>query len=181
MDGDVSKEPLWRCTRDASIQQWQSTLDRLRLTPPTGRMVIHISAEVKRWQNSAADVEVRAGDILTVPKKPNFVMVSGAVYNSSAVTYRPGKSAEWYLGQGGGPTQMAKKSAMFVIHADGSVSGAGGTLFGGGLKGISVKPGDTVVVPERPIAGPSQWQTVFQAVQAFSSVAVAASVLGTNL
>jgi hypothetical protein len=76
---------------------------------------------------------------------------------------------------------MAKKNGMFVIHADGSVSGAGGTLFGGGLKGISVKPGDTVVVPERPIAGPSQWQTVFQAVQAFSSVAVAASVLGTNL
>jgi hypothetical protein len=56
-----------------------------------------------------------------------------------------------------------------------------GALFGGGLRGVSVKPGDTVVVPERAIAGPSQWQTVFQGVQAFSSIAVAASVLGTNL
>ena len=181
MYGDDSKDPLWRFTRDASIQQWQQTLDRLRVTPPTGRMVIHISTDVKHWKDTAADVEVRAGDILSIPKKPNFVMVTGAVYNSSAVTYRPGKSAEWYLQQGGGPTQMAKKQAMFVIHADGSVSGMAGALFGGGLRGISVKPGDTVVVPERPIAGPSQWQTIFSGVQAFSSIAVAASVLGTNL
>ena len=181
MYGDDSKDPLWRFTRDASIQQWQSTLDKLRMTPPTGRMVIKISTDVKHWKDTAADVEVRAGDVLTIPKKPNFVMVSGAVYNSSAVTYRPGKSAEWYLQQGGGPTQMAKKTAMFVIHADGSVTSMAGSLFGGGLRGVSVKPGDTVVVPERAIAGPSQWQTVFQGVQAFSSIAVAASVLGTNL
>jgi len=181
MYGDDSKDPLWRFTRDASIQQWQSTLDRIRMTPPTGRMVIHVTSDVKHWEKSASDFEVRAGDVLTIPKKPNFVMVTGAVYNSSAVTYRPGKSAEWYLEQGGGPTQMAKKNAMFVIHADGSVSGMAGALFGGGLRGVSVKPGDTVVVPERAIAGPSQWQTVFQGVQAFSSIAVAASVLGTNL
>jgi polysaccharide biosynthesis/export protein len=181
MNGDDSKDPLWRFTKDAAIQQWQSTLDKLRLTPPTGRMVIHITNDINHWAKSANDIEVRAGDVLTVPKKPNFIMISGSVYNPSAVSYRPGKSAEWYLGQGGGPTQMAKKSAMFVIHADGSVSGTPGALFGGGLRGVSVKPGDTVVVPEKAIAGPSQWQTVFQGVQAFSSIAVSAGVLATNI
>lgn len=181
ISGDDSKDPLWRFTKDAAIQQWQATLEKLRVTPPTGRVVIHITNDVKRWKNSGNDIEVRAGDVLTIPKKPNFVMVMGAVYNSSAVSYRSGKSAEWYLQQGGGPTQMARKQAMFVIHADGSVSGAPGALFGGGLRGISVKPGDTVVVPERSVAGPSQWQTVFQGVQAFSSIALAASYLSNTL
>ena len=181
MGGDDSKDPQWRFTRDAAIQQWQTTLDKLRVTPPMGRVVIHITNDINRWKNSGSDIEARAGDVLTIPKKPNFVMVMGAVYNSSAVSYRSGKSAEWYLQQGGGPTQMARKQSMFVIHADGSVSGTPGTLFGGGLRGISVKPGDTVVVPERSVAGPSQWQIVFQGVQAFSSIAVAASVLGANL
>ena len=48
-------------------------------------------------------------------------MVTGQVYNSSAIGYRPNKSAKWYLGQAGGPTQLANKGAAFVIRADGSV------------------------------------------------------------
>ena len=181
MTGDDSRDPQWRFTRDAAIAQWQATLDKLRLTPPLGRMVTNLTSDIRRWRDKAPDIEVRAGDVLTIPKKPNFVMVMGSVYNPSAVSYRPGKSAEWYLTQGGGPTQMAKKGAMFVIHADGSVSGTSGMLFGGGLRGVSVKPGDMVMVPERAIAGPSPWQTIFQGVQAFSSIGIAASVLSNSL
>ena len=33
------------------------------------------------------------GDVLTVPKKPNFVMIIGQVYNPTAVAYRGGRTA----------------------------------------------------------------------------------------
>jgi protein involved in polysaccharide export with SLBB domain len=64
---------------------------------------------------------LRNGDELIVPKKNNYVMVSGQVLNPTAVSYIPGKSAKWYLSQAGGLTQIAAKSGVFVIRADGSV------------------------------------------------------------
>ena len=50
-------------------------------------------------------------------------MVNGQVYNPTAVTYRPGKNAGWYLRQAGGPTNMANRRPLFVVRADGSVVG----------------------------------------------------------
>src|SRR6185369_12869607 len=85
----------------ASAAQWQAALHRLETTPPAGRMIIHVSENVKKWQNTPADIELRAGDTLIIPKRPNFVMVDGAVYNPTGVTFHSGKSAGWYLTQGG--------------------------------------------------------------------------------
>lgn len=79
--GLPSNDPDEKAVKEASMMQWQATLERLQNTPPVGRLVVHISANSKRWINTAADVQVRKGDILYIPKKPNFVMVDGAVYN----------------------------------------------------------------------------------------------------
>ncbi len=106
-----------------TLQQYQTTLNQLTANPPAGRVAIRISSNIDRWKNTSADVEVRAGDVLVIPKKPSYVMVSGQVFNPTAISYRPGKSAKWYLSQSGGPTQLANKKAIFVIRADGSVIG----------------------------------------------------------
>ena len=82
-----------KMAKGAALLQWQSTLERLENTPPAGRLVIHIGRDLQRWANTPGDIEVRAGDMLVIPKKPNFVMVEGAVYHPTAVAYRPGKSA----------------------------------------------------------------------------------------
>ena len=58
-----------------------------------------------------------------IPKRPSFVLVQGQVYGPTAVAYRPGKSAHWYLMQAGGTTNMANKRAIFVIRANGTVVG----------------------------------------------------------
>jgi protein involved in polysaccharide export with SLBB domain len=157
--------------KELAIQQWQSSLDRLTANPPVGRVAMHISSDIGRWKNTVADVDVRAGDTLIIPKKPGFVMVTGEVFNPTAVSYRPGKSAKWYLGQSGGPTQMANKGAIFVVRADGSVTGMKGSLWSGGTLSDQLRPGDTVVVPEKAIVGGVQWQTVFLAAQVASSIA----------
>jgi protein involved in polysaccharide export with SLBB domain len=92
------------------------------------------------------------------------------VFNPTAVSYRPGKNAKWYLSQSGGPTATANKKAIFVIRADGSVIGGRESLWSGSSLSAVLQPGDTIVVPEKAIGGGVQWATVFLAAQVASSV-----------
>jgi protein involved in polysaccharide export with SLBB domain len=169
-------DPDKKKAKDMALEQWQIALEQLSSNPPSGRLAVRISPDIKRWKNTVADVEVRAGDTIEIPKTPSYVMVTGQVFNPTAVSYRPGRSAEWYLSQSGGPTQLANKKAIFVIRADGSVLGAKAALWSGDSLGAALRPGDTVVVPERAIGGGIQWQTVFLAAQIASSVASAAFI-----
>lgn len=114
---------------------------------------------------------MRAGDTLYIPKLPNFVLVAGQVYNSSAITYLPGKDAAWYLEQAGGATRSGNRKDTYVVRANGSVVGhAGGAL------GLEIRPGDSVVVPrEKVIGGPPWWRGLMATAQLMSSVAVTGS------
>jgi protein involved in polysaccharide export with SLBB domain len=171
-------DPDEKLAKDASLQQWHATLDQLESLPPNGRLVIHISKDVRRWADTPADLEVRAGDTLFIPKAPNYVTVNGQVYNPTAITYRPGKSAGWYLRQAGGPTNMASRKAVFVVRADGSVVGGKGSgeWFSGDALSAELRPGDMVFVPEKALGGPPLWKNTLQVAQLLSSVAVAVSV-----
>ena len=71
--------------------QRQEILASLRSHPASGRLIINISSDVSRWENTPDDIEMRAGDTLFIPKRPNFVVVSGQVYNPAAISYVPGK------------------------------------------------------------------------------------------
>jgi len=126
-EGDANQKRA----KENALRQYQNALTQLGTNTPVGRVTMRISPEVSRWKNTSADLEVRAGDILVVPKQPSFVMVTGQVFNPTAVSYRPGKSAKWYLSQSGGPTAVANKKAIFVIRADGSVIGAKESLWSG--------------------------------------------------
>ncbi|MGH3426102.1 MAG: SLBB domain-containing protein, partial [Mycobacteriales bacterium] len=52
----------------AMEQQRQQILASLRSHPASGRLVIRISSDIGRWENTAADIEMRAGDVLAIPK-----------------------------------------------------------------------------------------------------------------
>jgi protein involved in polysaccharide export with SLBB domain len=161
--------------KQAAVEQYQVTLQKLQNAPPQGRMVIHISSNLKRWVNTPSDVQVRSGDTIYVPKRPSVVLVDGAVYNPTGVTFKPGKSAGWYLNQAGGPTGTANKKGVFVIRADGSVAGGSSGLFGGGAESAAMQPGDMVVVPEKIFTISRAWQNTATAAQILTAVAIAAS------
>jgi polysaccharide export outer membrane protein len=169
-------DPDKKRAKDTALMQWQTTLEQLTSNPPTGRVAVRIYSDIDRWKNTAADIEVRAGDTLVVPKKPEYVMVTGQVFNPTAVAYRPGKSAAWYLSQGGGSTPLANKKAIFVIRADGSVLGSKQGVWSGDSLSAPLHAGDTVVVPEKAVGGGVQWQTVFLAAQVASSIASTAFI-----
>ena len=162
--------PQQQQAREMTLQQYQTTLNELTSNPPVGRVTIRISSNIDHWENTSADVEVRAGDVLVIPKKPSYVMVSGQVFNPTAVSYRPGKSAKWYLEQAGGPTQLANRKAIFVLRADGSIVGAKQNLLIGESFSAVLLPGDTVVVPEKAIGGGPNWAALFTSAQVASSI-----------
>jgi protein involved in polysaccharide export with SLBB domain len=97
-------------------------------------------------------------------------MVQGQVFNPTAVAFRPGKSAKWYLSQAGGPTNLANKRAIFVVRADGTVIGRGSMLFVGNNLGEALEPGDMIVVPEKVLGGSPTWKSLFQTAQISSSI-----------
>jgi len=165
--------------RQSFFQQQQLILDKLKSAPAVGRLVIKINPDIDKWKGTPDDIEVRAGDVITVPKRPEFVVVSGQVYNPTAITYRPGKSARWYLEQAGGATQLGNKKAVFVVRANGSV--VGGSLGGPGwwgsdALGATLYPGDTIVVPERLLMGGSKLTELVQSAEIIASVALSVSV-----
>lgn len=163
---------------EAARHQQEQVLNNIKRHPASGRLVIRINADLNRWANTANDIEMRAGDVVTVPKRPNFVLINGQVYNPSAITYVPGRCAGWYLQQAGGPSELGNRKAVFIVRADGSVvgrSGAGG-LWKAGVLSTILQPGDTVVVPERIITGTSVWKDLMSTAQVVSAVAIAARV-----
>ncbi len=164
----------------AAITQTDTVLEQLEATAPVGRVVIHIPSDSKRLAKTAADISLRDGDVLVIPKKTNYVVVSGQVFNPTAVSYLPNKSAKWYLSQSGGLTQIADKGAVFVVRADGSVLSAknnSGFWMGDPMNAV-LKPGDSIVVPEKApkIAG-RNWAPILQAAQVASSVALTAAYI----
>lgn len=163
----------------AALQQQQQIVNNLKSQTASGRLVIHISPDVARWRNAPSDLELRDGDVLTVPKRPDFVMLSGQVYNPSTITYVAGKSADWYLRQGGGATSAGNKKEIFIVRADGSVvaNGTGGSgLWKGSVLSTRLEPGDTVVVPEKVISGSSILKDALATAQIVSAAAVTAVV-----
>jgi len=163
----------------AMQQQQQQVLAALRNHPSAGRLVIKISGDISKWENTPADIVVRAGDTLTVPKRPDFVLVTGQVYNATGITYRPGRDAGWYLRQAGGATRNGDKKQIFILRSDGSVVGnVKGTAFEGGILSARMLPGDSIIVPEKVIGGSQIWRNLIGTAQIMSSVALTGAVAG---
>jgi protein involved in polysaccharide export with SLBB domain len=173
-----SDDPEKKAAKQNGMQQLEAMLGRLGTQPPTGRMVVRISANGKQWEGGPNDVVVHSGDTLLVPKMPNFVLVYGAVYNQTAITYRPGRNANWYLAQAGGPNQLADKKAIFVIRADGSIVGGQSSdgWFRGNPLSVALHPGDMVVVPEKVVGQNQKWKTLMQTATTISSIGTSAAI-----
>jgi protein involved in polysaccharide export with SLBB domain len=162
--------PAQKQAKEMALGQYQTTLMQLTTNAPVGRIPIRISSRIDQWKNKSADIAARAGDTLVIPKRPDYVMVTGQVFNPTAVAYRSGKNVKWYLEQAGGVTTTANRKAIFVIRADGSIIGKSESLWGGSSLGSVLQAGDTVVVPEKAIGPGVQWANLFAAASVASSI-----------
>lgn len=171
---------------DSALQmikaQQDQVISELKSHPPSGRMVIQISSDIDSWANTPADIEVRRGDVITIPKRPGFVLITGQVYNSTAVTYKPGETAAWYLRRAGGANATANRKEIFVIRANGSVVGRRSSgWFAGDVLSTRLNPGDVVVVPQKIVGSSLLWRNLLTTGQLAASVAITAGIAAASL
>ncbi len=163
-------------------EQEDQVVRGLKENPPSGRMVIHITTNIDSWAGTTADIELRRDDVLTIPRQPGFVLVTGQVYNATALTYIPGKTAEWYLSRAGGANAAANRKEIFVIRANGSVVGRrSGDWLGGKVLSTRLDPGDVVVVPQKIIGGSLLWRGLLTGGQLAATAAITAGIAASTL
>jgi protein involved in polysaccharide export with SLBB domain len=88
---------------------------------------------------SDADILLQEGDLLVIPRRIDVVRVSGEIMVPNAISYREGKSVKYYVNQSGGYTSDAKKSKIYVVHANGEVEKVK-------KRSRSIYPGSEIVV-----------------------------------
>jgi polysaccharide biosynthesis/export protein len=139
----------------------QSLLAQVRASEAVGRLVIDLPRALRSTEVWGADVVLRDGDRLIVPKFQQEVTVIGEVQTATSHLYRPELAREDYVSLSGGLTRRADYDRIYVVRANGAViSSERGRWFS--RAAVEIKPGDTIVVPldtERMPALPF-WQAV---------------------
>ena len=126
-------------SREIGARMLDSTGYRIEGSFPVG---IDLEAALAN-PGGTADIVVREGDVLTIPKYNNTVKISGAVMMPNTVCYDPSLDVAGYINEAGGYSQHARRSKKFAIYMNGHIA----RLRSRSLQ--SVEPGCEIVVPAR--------------------------------
>jgi polysaccharide export outer membrane protein len=154
----------------------QSLLDQLKSTKAVGRLVINLQRTLGAPVGATDDIMLRGGDKLLIPKYQQEVTVVGEVQNTTSHLFHPGLSRDDYIALSGGESRRADNARVYVVRADGSVIANEGARWFRTNSGMTIKPGDTVVVPLNAEHLPTLplWQAVTQIIY---NVAIAAAAV----
>jgi protein involved in polysaccharide export with SLBB domain len=152
LTGKASSSEEMESTK-AALAGLQRSVELLRNKQAEGRLVIRLSS-LEKFKDSNYDVEIKGGDVLEVPETPNSVNVLGQVYNPTSFIPIDDGDVGYYLKKSGGPTRYAEEDDIYIVRADGTVisrqqSSYFSTLFSSGFMSAGIKPGDTIIVPQR--------------------------------
>lgn len=98
--------------------------------------------EALKNPGSVADVILREGDVISIPKLNSTVKISGAVLYPNTVAFNPGKGWKYYISNAGGFNTNAYRGKVYIVHMNGSVASKG-------RAGFSVQPGSEIIVPTK--------------------------------
>ncbi len=119
-------------------------------------------AEALAHPGSDADVVLRDGDLIAVPKYNGTVRVMGAVLYPNSVTYKEGRRLKYYINAAGGFANRARKRRAFVIYMNGMVEGGLST---------KIRPGSVIIVPSKSPATPLRWADIAGVISTSASTA----------
>ena len=119
---------------------------------------------------SDADIILREGAVVVVPKYNNTVRINGAVMQPNVVSYKQGKDVKYYIGQAGGYNQVAKKNKKYIIYMNGQIAAV--KRRGKNL----VEPGCEIIVPNKR-QRQANWGNVLSSLSAVSSIGTMAATI----
>lgn len=143
MESDLTTMSLQMAETGGSdaLTTGRELLNQLRTTEATGRLVIDAS------HLTSDELELRDGDTLLVPKRPQVVTVLGEIQRNTSHLYDERLSRDDYISLSGGLTRRADKRRIYVVRANGSVIAKRDSKWLGRGKRFEIRPGDTIVVP----------------------------------
>jgi len=117
----------------------------------TGRLVIDLPTVLAHTgQNSSraqqADVILRDGDQLLIPRTQQEISVIGEVNRATSHLFQRNNNVSDYIGLSGGYTRSADQNNVFIIKASGEVVAFGNSRWFF-QQGARLEPGDTIIVP----------------------------------
>ncbi len=134
--------------RQAELKLAQENIVRFRQLKPTGRITFGLSPSDQSFAH-LPQLKLENGDRLVVSAKPEFIHIFGAVNAEASPMWRTNMRVDDYLKMAG-MTSDADAENVFIMRTDGSVVARNtGTWSFGGIGGVIVMPGDSIVVPEK--------------------------------
>ena len=118
--------------KKTSLQKFQ--------VPSSYPVGIQLDEALKNPQ-SDANIELREGDRLLLPRYNATVKINGAVMYPNTIAYERGKNAKHYINAAGGFAQNARKNSAYIIYMNGMVSKVS--------HGAKVEAGCEIVVPSK--------------------------------
>ena len=120
------------------------------------KLLINLSAQIiddtkKVTLLSASSIEkdLKSSDKIVVPRKDNTIEITGAVQQSSAVTYSNSLTTISAINRAGGFSENAKKNSVYVVYQNGNVASTKSFLIFNNYP--KLKPGSKIIVPEKNI------------------------------
>lgn len=92
---------------------------------------------------SGYDIVLREGDYLYIPEFTSTIKITGEVQFPNTVAYVPGKKLSHYIEQAGGYSRLAKKSSVYIVHMNGTVSRVKR------MRKVEIEPGCQIIVPSK--------------------------------
>ena len=151
------------------LQQLEAVASRVEL----GRVVVRVRS-IEDLEGTEDNLPLEARDRIVIPQPPKTVSIIGSVKNPSTVVYRVGLNLEDYVHQAGGMSEDANKHEVYVMRANGSTEGAY-------VRIKDMKPGDTIVIPQKieaktpPLA---MWQSIAAIVGSAALAVAGISIVG---
>ena len=94
------------------------------------------------------DIVLREGDVLDIPILNNVVKISGGVMYPNAVAYRDNMTLGDYIDNAGGYVRGARRSKVYVVYMNNTVSKG---------RGSKIEPGCEIIVPVKPQSAGTSW------------------------
>ncbi|MDX1639310.1 MAG: SLBB domain-containing protein, partial [Balneolaceae bacterium] len=136
----------------------------------TTRVGIQLT-EILISPGSDADLILRAGDVLEIPKELQTVQVAGEVLYPISVRYQKGISFREYIRAAGGASEQGKPKDAYIVYANGEVDRARKFLFINNYP--KVRPGATIYVPQKARQrqlSPQERISIFSAIVSMAAI-----------
>lgn len=139
---------LAEAQRQSELRSAQENIARFKQLKPTGRISFGLDPNESSF-NRLPQLKLENGDRLVIAAKPEFVHIFGSVNAEASPMWRANMRVNDYVKMAGLTTD-ADGENIFVMRTDGSVVGRNTSAWAfGGIGGVIVMPGDSIIVPEK--------------------------------